>query len=76
MPAKVRGLYRCRAFLAPLLIAAIMFLGMGCGTSSLKSYQAFLQNPSRAGANNNDWMVEHDLFSGKAQQGKEAWEED
>ncbi|MCK9378101.1 MAG: hypothetical protein M0P73_18435 [Syntrophobacterales bacterium] len=76
MQAKIKALDRWRVFLAPLLFLAIMLLGTGCGTTSLNNYRASLQNPSAAGVNTRDWKIQHDLFSGNTQQGKEGWEDD
>ncbi len=76
MQAKIKALDRCLVFLAPLLLLAFMLLGAGCGTTSLNNYRASLQNPSGASVNTRDWTIQHDLFSGNTQQGKESWEDD
>jgi len=76
MQANMKALHRCRVLVASLLILAFMLVAAGCGTSSVRSYQTAFQSTSGPGVNIHDWKIEHNLFSGLAQQGKEAWEED
>ncbi|MFA5183718.1 MAG: hypothetical protein WC405_20605 [Syntrophales bacterium] len=76
MHAEKKLICRRRGFMAPLLILAVMLWVAGCGTSSLKGYQASFQNSSGARVNTQDWKIEHNLFGGQAQHGKEDWEDD
>ena len=77
MRAKMRALCGCRVVVAGLFTLMVMLSAVGCGTSSLGSYRAALQDNNGARFNVHDFRFEHDLFSGKNQKaGKEDWEDD
>ena len=77
MCAKMRALCRCQVVVAGLFTLMVILSAIGCGTSSLGSYRAALQDANGAKFNVHDFRFEHDLFSGKNQKaGKEDWEED
>ena len=77
MGAKVRALYGCRVIAAVLFILAIMISAVGCGTISLGSYQASLQDTGGPKFNLYSGKIEHNLFNGRYQKvEKEDWEDD
>jgi hypothetical protein len=77
MGAKMRAFCGCRVVVALLFILAVMFSAVGCGTSSLGSYRASLQDTSGPRLNVHNWRIEHDLFNGRYQKvEKEDWEDD
>ena len=77
MGAKMRTLWGCQVVVAGLFILAVIFSAVGCGTSSVGSYRASLQDSSGPRLDMHNWVIEHDLFGGGYQKaGKEDWEED
>ena len=77
MGAKMRALCGCQVVVAGLFILAVMVSAVGCGTSSLASYRASLQDTSGARVNLYNGKIEHDLFNGRYQKSeKEDWEDD
>ena len=77
MGAKVRALYGCRVIVAVLFILAIMISAVGCGTISLGSYRASLQDTGEPKFNLYSGKIEHNLFNGRYQKvEKEDWEDD
>jgi hypothetical protein len=77
MSAGVRLLCRCQVVFTCLFCLAIILLAVGCGTSSLGSYQSAFSNTSGAKFNMHEWRFEHDLFNSKYHRAeKEDWEDD
>ena len=77
MGAKMRALCGCRVVVAVLFSLAIMISAVGCGTSSLGSYRASLQDTWGLRFNMYNGKIEHNLFNGRYQNvGKEDWEDD
>ena len=76
MGAKMRALCGCRVVVAMLFILAVMISAVGCGASSLASYRASLQDSGGPKFHPYNGKVEHDLFNGRDQKGKEDWEDD
>ena len=67
MDAKIMTLCRCRVVIAVLFVLAVIILAVGCGTSSLGSYRAFLQDSSGHRYNTFNGKIEHNLFNGRYQ---------
>ena len=77
MVAKLRALCGCRVVVAGLFILAVMISAVGCGTSSLGSYRASLQDSGGTGFKMFNGKIEHDLFNGRYQKSEqEDWEDD
>ena len=77
MSDRMRALSGCRVVVAILFILAVMISLVGCGTSSLASYRAFLQDPGGPRFKMYNGKIEHDLFNGRYQKSeKEDWEDD
>jgi hypothetical protein len=76
MLAKLRALCGCQVVVAGLFILMFILSAVGCGTSSLGSYRAALQDSNGPKFNAHDLRIEHNLFNSKYQKGKEDWEED
>jgi hypothetical protein len=76
MGAKMRALSGCRVVVAGLFILAVMISAVGCGTGSLASYRASLQDTGGPKFNLYNGKIEHNLFNGSYQKGKEDWEDD
>ena len=76
MSDRMRALSGCRVVVAILFILAVMISLVGCGTSSLASYRAFLQDPGGPRFKMYNGKIEHDLFKSGDQKGKEDWEDD
>ena len=75
--AKMRALSGCRVVVAGLFILAVMISAVGCGTSSLASYRASLQDTGGSRFKMYNGKIEHDLFNGRYQKSeKEDWEDD
>ena len=76
MGTKMRALSGCRVVVAGLFILAVMVSAVGCGTSSLASYRASLQDTGAPKFKVYNRKVEHNMFNSTYQQGKEDWEDD
>ncbi len=76
MGAKMRALCGCRVVVAGLFILALMLAAVGCGTSSLASYRASLQDNGAPRYKTFNGKIEHNLFNASYQKGKEDWEDD
>jgi hypothetical protein len=76
MGAKMRALCGCRVVVAGLFILAVISSAVGCGTSSLASYRASLQDTGGPRFKMYNGKIEHDLFNGRYQKGTEDWEDD
>jgi hypothetical protein len=77
MSAKLRVFCGCRVVVAGLFILAVLLSAVGCGTSSLASYRASLQDTGGSKVHLYNGKIEHDFFGGRNQQvGKESWEDD
>jgi hypothetical protein len=75
--AKMRASYRCQVIVALLLSLAVILSAVGCGTSSLGSYQSAFQSTNGSMFNMHEWRFEHNLLNSKYQKvEKEDWEDD
>ena len=70
MGAKMRALCGCRVVVAGLFILALMLSAVGCGTSSLASYRASLQDNGAPRYKTFNGKIEHNLFNGSYQKGE------
>ena len=77
MGAKMRALCGCRVVVAVLFILTIMISAVSCGTISLRSYRASLQDTGEPKFNLYSGKIEHNLFNGRYQKVEnEDWEDD
>lgn len=77
MPAKIRTSYGCQMVVALAFILALIVVAVGCGTSSLGSYQSAFSGTSGPKFNMHEWKFEHNLFNSQSQRAeKEDWEDD
>ncbi len=76
MGAKRWALCGCRVVVAGLFILAMMMPAVGCGEISLANYRASLRSSGGPSFSTYNGQFEHNLFNGRSQAPKEAWEDE